>query len=320
METIRIQELVFSFLDSIGVKRTLDERGFWVAAIPAAEQNFFNGYAEYRFTFEREVAEKHREIEMISEGSYLLKKIIERLAAIPKVSRLYSNAHPELPPQGPTPNLVLLTPGKAHYRQKIVFTFKVSFVCDHRMDRLYSAVADTADGEIHMQEGSPIIPLQEFSETPDPAISMVESDEDLLRLYLQTCRKIEDTLTPGIEGIRSEYEGRFLSELKKVETYLNEQKRELQQKKENVCFHLYFFQKEEEIEKMIRDLESEHTRKVEELKDKYKVKVEILLLNAVVLCIPTYGVSAQQLSRKKRESQGIIIPDGRKEGSALSIL
>ena len=70
---------------------------------------------------------------------------------------------------------------------------------------------------------------------------------------------------------------------------MNEQKAELLQKKENVSFHLYFFQKEEEIDKLISNLEEERKRKLSDLEEKYKVKVNISLINAVVICTPESG-------------------------------
>jgi hypothetical protein len=87
-------------------------------------------------------------------------------------------------------------------------------------------------------------------------------------------------------------------ELQKFEAYLDEQKQELLKKKENVCFHLYFFQKEEEIDKLIGDLDKEHERKLAELKEKFALTVNICLINAIVLCVPTVGTS----SLKKRKN------------------
>ncbi len=303
METNKIQELVFSFLDSIGAKTVQEPENVYHSIIPSEEKSFFNGSENYSFVFDRALAEMHRELELICEGSYILKKIIERLSSIPKVSRLFKVCEPELPTAEPGKGteLRVLTPGKVHYRQKVVFTFKVSFLCDQRHDMLYSILADPANHEIYLKEGIEEIDLSQYKETPDPSYVIEESGEDMLRLYLHACRKMEENLETKIVETKSKIEIQLKQELVNVEEYLNEQKRELQQKKENVCFHLYFFQKEEEIDKMIRDLESEHNRKIGELKEKFRLKVEINLLNAIVLCVPTLGVSASFLTRKKKE-------------------
>ena len=306
METNNIQKLVLTFLDSIGVAKRVDDGGIWYLTIPPEERGFFNGFDEYAFTFEREKAEKHRELELICEGSYLLRKIIERVSAIPKVSRLYGNFEPELPhtEPGKPGELRVLTPGTVYYRQKVQFSFRVGFQCDHRLDRLLTMVADPACPEIEFCEGSVGVDPARFSETPSASIPIEESGEEILRLYLRACRKLEEQLKPEVDTLKEQLQHDFLEERGKVEAFLNEQKQELQKKKENVCFHLYFFQKEEEIDKMIRDLEGDHQRKIQELEEKFSLKVDVQLLNAVVLCIPTLGVSAGYLTKRRREFLG----------------
>lgn len=309
MEINKIHQLVFSFLDSIGAQRTQDVDGIWRVQIPPAERQFFNGNEKYNFVFDRQVAEKHRELDLVCEGSYILKKIIERLASIPKVSRLFGTSSPELPQQEPGKGgeLRLLTPGIVHYRQKILFIFKVSFLCDQRFDKIYTAVADSGNHDINLKEGTEEVDLTSFSEKPAPGIEIEESGEDLLRLYLMACQRLEGLVLERVTETRQRLKTSFDEEWAKVEAFLGEQKQELKQKKENVCFHLYFFQKEEEIERMMKDLETDHHRKLDELKEKFKLKVDITLLNAVILCIPTLGVSASFLAKKKREGQAPVI-------------
>ncbi|HEY9071430.1 MAG TPA: hypothetical protein VIV61_14320, partial [Candidatus Ozemobacteraceae bacterium] len=86
METSKIQALVFSFMDKVGITRTQSDAGVWSAYIPEAERAFFNGYEFLHFTFDRETAERRRELELICPGSFLLRKIVDRLVEIPKVS------------------------------------------------------------------------------------------------------------------------------------------------------------------------------------------------------------------------------------------
>jgi len=304
MEKNKIQELVSSFMDKVGIQLVSEDEGVWRAKIPEAQRSFFNGYEDLQFTFDRETAEKHREIELICEGSYLLRKIIDRLVEIPKVSRLFGVSAPELPctEPGKGGELRVLTPGKVHYRQQVAFNFKVCFKSDLRQEKLYTALADPAISEITLKEGFSDLNLAKYQESPDPAIPIEQSDEEILRLYLQACRKLESILEDEIRVMQAWGEKQYKQEMVKVQEYLEEQKRELQKKKESVCFHLYFFQKEEEIDRVISDLEVEHTRKIEEIRDKFKLKVEISLINAVVLCIPTWGVAASQFAKKKREA------------------
>ncbi len=308
MATNKVQELVTSFMHMVGIPVAQVGDGIWRAHIPAAERAFFNGFEELAFTFDRSVAEKHRDLELIAEGSYLLKKIVERLVGIPKVSRLFKRAPPELPPAEPgrPTELRLITPGKAHYRQQVMFNFKVAFLAEDRRERLFSVLADPARHELYLHEGLGGLDPTQFREDPDPGLPIDESGEDLLRLYLQACRQLEATIGPEVADLRARNQERFQAEFERYREFLEEQKRELLKKKENVCFHLYFFQKEEEIDRMIRDLEAEHERKVSELEEKHRVKVEVSLINAIVLCIPTVGVPATQPQKKKRE--GVPLP------------
>jgi hypothetical protein len=287
----KIEHLVFSFMKLVGMEPKRDHNNLWRAEVPEAERAFFNGQTEFQFTFDREEAERHRELDYLCEGAFLLRKIVERLGAIPKVSRLYGTMPPELPPADPGKmrGLRVVTTDAAYYRQQVVFTFKVIINSDNRRERCFSVLADPMSADLSLKEGLREIDLTRFSETPDPALPLAESGEDLLRLYLQACQSLEQTLAPEIKSMQDLVQDRYVVEQEKVTRYIDEQKRELQRKKENVCFHLYFFQKEEEIDKMIAGLEAEQQRKLEELKEKFALNVDIRLINAVVLCLPTFG-------------------------------
>lgn len=308
MEESRVQELVFSFMKLAGMEPAEIGHGIWKVMIPECEKSFFNGFEELQFTFDRAVAEQHRELQLAREGSYLLRKIIERLGAIPRVSRLFAVTDPELPisDSDGKAKLRLVKPKKVHYRQQIMFNFKVTIRCDIRREILFSALADPATDEVYLDKGLKDLDLSSFSETPDPKIKIHESGHDMLRLYLQTCRLLEGQLQDEIEEIKNWGQQQFEGESTKVKEFLDEQKNELKRKRENVSFHLYFFQKEEEIDKMIADLETEHERKIQELKEKFQLKVEISLINAVVLCVPTIGRPGMTVKKNTDVTSGKI--------------
>ena len=297
----KIQELVFSFLDMVEIKRREIEPGIWMAKVPESEQAFFNGFENLKFTFDRDKAELHRDLELICEGSFLLRRIIQRLSEIPKASRLYSTNPPEVEPAGAEGGLRVIS-DKIYYRPRVVFNFKVQYECDQRREKLYSLVADTASGVMSLEEGLHELDLKNFSETPQPDIKIEESGVDILRLYLESCRKLEESLNDEIAELREWGDEQCSENLKVFEAYLDEQKQELLKKKENVCFHLYFFQKEEEIDRLIDNLEEERKRKMSELRDKFSLRVNISLVNAVVLCMPTIGVIAPKKKRSAAKS------------------
>lgn len=300
----KIKELVFSFMDMVGIDRRESEPGIWVARIPEAEQAFFNGFEVLRFTFDREKAETHRDLELICEGSFLLRKIIEKLSELPRVSRLFSMREPAVPPQGSAHELRVVS-DNVYYRPRVVFNFKVQFECDQRREKLYSVLADTASDLLGVEEGLYNIDMGEFSETPQEGMKISESATDVLRLYLQACQKLEEALSADIAELREWGDEQCSENLKVFEAYLDEQKHELQKKKENVSFHLYFFQKEEEIDRLIDNLEEERKRKMAELRDKFSVRVKIGLVNSVVLYTPTVGVASHK-TRKSGDKK--IIP------------
>jgi hypothetical protein len=302
MATNKVKELVFSFMSMVGIEAEEIDANIWKAVIPEKEQLFFNGFDELKFTFSRELAEKHRDIELICDGSFLLRKIIERLAEIPKASRLFSLQQPEVPPCE-NAGLRVVDSEKVYYRQKVVFNFKVLYDCDQRKEQLFSIVTDPAGNKIEINEGLYNIDLENYSEKPQPGIKIEQSGPDILRLYLESCQKLENELEEEISGLKEWGADQCSEELQKFEAYLDEQKQELLKKKENVCFHLYFFQKEEEIDKLIHSLEQEHKRKLRELKEKFALKVNISLINAIVLCVPTVATSSEK-TRKKSSAIG----------------
>ncbi|MFA6749712.1 MAG: hypothetical protein WCS82_07530 [Candidatus Riflebacteria bacterium] len=288
----KIRSIVFSFLDMAKIPYKEIRKGVWAANIPETEMNFFGNVSLLEFTFQRELAEEHRNIELVCEGSFLLRKIIERMSVLPRVSRVFSKRIPETPPQ----SLTVVT-DSSYYRSKVVFNYKVTFHCEQNKDKLYSVVADTAFGVININDNLFEVDMNEFSETPDSNLKIEDSGYDILKLYMEACQRLEDEILTDIKDLRCRNEEKYNQSIKVFDDYLDEQKNELLKKKENVSFHLYFFQKEEEIDKMLANLEEERKRKTAELQDKYKVKVSVTLINAVVLCIPTIGAASSKAKR-----------------------
>jgi hypothetical protein len=192
--------------------------------------------------------------------------------------------------------------GNVYYRQKVVFNFKVLFECDQRREKLFSIVTDPVGSNVEINQGLMEIDTSEFSEQPQDGIKIEESGPDILRLYLESCQKLEQEIQEDISELKDWGTAQCSDELKKFEAYLDEQKQELLKKKENVCFHLYFFQKEEEIDKLIGNLEEEHNRKLRELKEKFSLRVNISLINAVVLCVPTVATSPGKVRKNSAAS------------------
>ncbi|MDD3377482.1 MAG: hypothetical protein PHF08_08510 [Candidatus Riflebacteria bacterium] len=288
----KIRSIVFSFLDMAKIPYKEIRKGVWVANIPETEKNFFGNVSLLEFTFQRDLAEEHRNVELVCEGSFLLRKIIERMSVLPRVSRVFSKRIPETPPQ----SLTVVT-DSSYYRSKVVFNYKVTFHCEQNKDKLYSVVADTAFGVININDNLFEVDMNEFSETPDSNLKIEDSGYDILKLYMEACQRLEDEILTDIKDLRCRSEEKYNQSIKVFDDYLDEQKNELLKKKENVSFHLYFFQKEEEIDKMLANLEEERKRKTAELQDKYKVKVSVTLINAVVLCIPTIGAASSKAKR-----------------------
>ena len=288
----KIRSIVFSFLDMAKIPYKEIRKGVWVANIPETEKNFFGNVSLLEFTFQRDLAEEHRNVELVCEGSFLLRKIIERMSVLPRVSRVFSKRIPETPPQ----SLTVVT-DSSYYRSKVVFNYKVTFQCEQNKDKLYSVVADTAFGVININDNLFEVDMNEFSETPDSNLKIEDSGYDILKLYMEACQRLEDEILTDIKDLRCRNEEKYNQSIKVFDDYLDEQKNELLKKKENVSFHLYFFQKEEEIDKMLANLEEERKRKTAELQDKYKVKVSVTLINAVVLCIPTIGAASSKAKR-----------------------
>jgi len=288
----KIRSIVFSFFDMAKIPYKEIRKGVWVANIPETEENFFGNVSLLEFTFQRDLAEEHRNVELVCEGSFLLRKIIERMSVLPRVSRVFSKRIPETPPQ----SLTVVT-DSSYYRSKVVFNYKVTFHCEQNKDKLYSVVADTAFGVININDNLFEVDMNEFSETPDSNLKIEDSGYDILKLYMEACQRLEDEILTDIKDLRCRNEEKYNQSIKVFDDYLDEQKNELLKKKENVSFHLYFFQKEEEIDKMLANLEEERKRKTAELQDKYKVKVSVTLINAVVLCIPTIGAASSKAKR-----------------------
>ena len=245
MENKNIQNLIFSFFNMQGIKYKETEEDVWTAEIPEKFQSAFNSGETLRITFNREKAELHRDIELICEGSFLLRKVIEKLGEMPKVSRLFAGKQqPEVPENSSVKSLAT----KMHYRTTVAFNFKVSIEVDQKDEMLFSVTENLCDSSLIVKDGLFSVNPEEYSETPDPRIKLEEPGPEILRVYLQACQKIEEAIQPNIDEHRKKGIEKCREDMKVFDAYLNEQKLELLQKKENVSFHLYFFQKEEEID------------------------------------------------------------------------
>ncbi len=282
-----IQQLVLAFFNMQGIKCKEAEKDIWVAQIPEKEQSFFNCGDKLKFTFDKEKAELYRDVEMVGEGSFLFRKIIEKLGTTPKVSRIFVGKQPDIPESSGIKSIA----DKMHYKTSVAFNFKVSIICDQNKDMLYSVVEDKADSSLKVENSLFTLDLNDYSEQPDSRIKLDEPGSDVLKKYLIACQKLEEKIQDEVDKYRKISQAKCREEMKVFDDYLNEQKAELLQKKENVSFHLYFFQKEEEIDKLINNLEEERKRKLSELEEKYKVKVNISLINAILICSPESGTS-----------------------------
>ncbi len=290
-----IKQLVLAYFNMQGIKCNEAEDNIWIAKIPEKEQSFFNSGENLRFTFNREKAEINRDVELICEGSFLFRKIIEKLGATPKVSRIFIGKLPEVSEDSGVKSIA----EKMHYKTTVAFNFKVSIDCDQRTDKLYSVVEDRSDSSLKVNDKLYTLDLNEYSEEPDPRIKLEDPGSEVLKKYLLACQKLEESIQDEVDKYRKLSIEKCREDMKVFDAYLNEQKAELLQKKENVSFHLYFFQKEEEIDKLINNLEEERKRKINELEDKYKVKVNISLINAVMICSPESGISKQNNTSAK---------------------
>ena len=290
-----IQQLVLAYFNMQGIKCKETEENIWVAQIPEKEQSFFNCGSSLKFTCNKEKAELYRDVEMIGEGSFLFRKIIEKLGNTPKVSRIFVGKQPEIPEASGVKSIA----EKMHYRTTVAFNFKVSLICDQKQELLYSVVEDKADSSLSVNNKLFTLDLDEYTEEPDSRIKLEEPGPEVLKKYLLACQQLEESIQNEVEKYRKISIEKCREEMKVFDAYLNEQKAELLQKKENVSFHLYFFQKEEEIDKLINNLEEERKRKINELEEKYKVKVNIDLINAILICIPESGISKTSNSSGK---------------------
>ncbi len=282
-----IQQLVLTFFNMQGIKCKESEDNIWTAQIPAKDQSFFNSGAILKFTFNREKAEMHRDVEIICDGSFLFRKIIEKLGSTPKVSRVFIGKQPEIPADSGVKSLA----EKMHYQTSVAFNFKVSFNYDQKIEKLYSVVENPSDSSLEINDKLFLLDLEDYSEEPDPRIKLEDPGTDVLKKYLLACQKLEKHIQEEVDKYKKISQEKCQEEMKVFDDYLNEQKFELLQKKENVSFHLYFFQKEEEIDKLINNLDEERKHKIKELEEKYKVKVNISLINVVLLCVPVSGTN-----------------------------
>lgn len=293
----QIKNLVLDFMHLIGINPVEIEPEIWKAHIPETEKYFFNGFEEINFTFNRNIAETHRNLEYIAEGTYLLKKILERLISIPKVSKIYKCTEPQpiTTIYSTLPNHI--APVTTFYKQDIIFNFKVLFSAESKFEKLYTVYASPYTSEIKILEEFVEIRLDKnYSEHPPYNILTEDISEEIIRFYLMSCQLLEQKITPSILELQNSSQKALNSELERYKAYINEQKEELQRKKQNVSFHLYFFQKEEEIDKLLQNIDLELEQKIQELKSKYQVSTTINLINAIILHIPVIGVPKYKIS------------------------
>ncbi|NLM17244.1 MAG: hypothetical protein GX221_05960 [Candidatus Riflebacteria bacterium] len=265
----RVKKVFFNFLDTQKIPYKEENPEVWLAEPPKDKQSLLNGAEEFRFTFNKNIAELHRNIEYISENSYSFRKVVEKISSEPKAAKVR-----------------LKTDGNAKgikWTEDAVFNFKVSMVGGNVKDMLFHTVCDLGAKTIELNEGLFAPEKEKYIDCSKDSNSKASSPTEILRYYLMSCNNLETYLLNEIKEKSKSAENKYKEELAAYNTYLDEEKKELETKKDNSGFHLYFFQKEEEIDKMISNLEKDRKEKTAELREKFKLKTKISLISAIII-------------------------------------
>ncbi|MBU0700077.1 hypothetical protein KKE26_02080 [bacterium] len=264
----------------------------------------FNRRSYLKFIFDRNLQDQYPEAEFISYGHPYLDTLINLASQKGSVTRLYLNG---------------LTTTTGHIRDKItnkikfynckanflsdilerfsycLFNFKVSYISDDKKEQIKTVAVDRVSAAVDNRLLDVLDTLFVGTECERKGMSEDEV-KPLEEVYEAACGYIKNETSPTIEEIKKISLKKLSKEIMRVENYYLENEAEIKQRlrREGLSD-----EQQTRLNEKLKLNTLEKERKILDLEEKHKLKVNIKLLNAALIYQPKIKCRLEILGRDK---------------------
>lgn len=283
---MELQRFVTKVIEELGGVVIPVEYALCKALVPDEYEEYFQGKTEAVLCFDFEVAQENPEAEFVTFGSHLLDKLIE-ITYKKTISSLRYGVVDRLSLSNPMDKIkrflgleradVEISSERPVMGMWAVFTFRVGYVSDERVEEVRGIWADLLTGEPSPYMGQ----AQVFYETKPLYNYPVPVDINIPHAFENAFRQVraEAQSQERKHGRKEDLE----REIQRIKDYYEDLEEENHKKMDRKGIS------EERIQELVskgKSLELEREKQIREMEDKYTIKVDIALDHGVVYAIP----------------------------------
>ncbi len=296
MKNVQIDRFLENLLKSVGGIITHFGE-YYEADMPRELTDRLGVSNPIRYTLEKSVAQSHTDIHYADRGTPFFKKIMASISQSASVTRGYFPFPAEGEIQAPDAagiqeffrtrkiDGVQVDGIRPVYIPKIELQFHLNIQSQCSESLISKEIFDALDI-------SPIAALpaglKKPCKQPSRKVEEVYLQENIISVFLRVLKTIESRIKQQVENVYHENSKGFELEKGKVNQFYEMVKEELEDRKESLYYHLYFFQKEEKINKIILEQEKEWDLKLKINQLKYRFKAFLDIFNAYIYFFPAY--------------------------------
>jgi len=253
--------------------------------------NNFNGKSYLKFVFDRTLLSQYPDAEFISYGHPNLDMLINLASQKGLVTRWYLNGLQTTTGylRDKVAKKVKIYNCKSKYLLDILerfsyclFNFKISYISDDKKEEIKSVLVDRFSAAVNNKLLNTLDILSMGTECEFRGMSEGEI-RPLNEVYQAACDYIKNDISPTIENMKNGIVKRLSKEIMRIQNYYLENEIEIKQK---LSKELKSNERRQRLKQKLKINAIEKEKKILDLEEKYKLKVNIKLLNVALIYQP----------------------------------
>lgn len=276
---------------SLGALAEFEDNGLLEVVASDELSNNFSNKSYFKFVFDRSLLPQYPDAEFISYGHPNLDMLINLASQKGLVTRWYLNGLKTTTGylQDKVANKIKIYNCKTKYLMDILerfsyclFNFKISYLTDDKKEEIKTVVVDRFSAAVNNKLLKALDTLSIGTECEFKGMSEGEI-KPLAEVYEAGCNYIKNDISPTIEEMKRGILKRLSKEIMRVENYFLENEAEIKQKlnKEGLTN-----ERRQNLKQKLKINALEKEKKILDLEEKYKLKVNIKLLNTALIYQP----------------------------------
>lgn len=289
IDVAKIRGFVTKCLESIGALVEFPEYNYAEVLLPDDFAWYFDGKSYFTLSFDFDVAKQHEDSEFVTYGSHFFDRVIDlatERGLTCKRHILDEKLEPRNLPQkigrkvsfgNCRTTFVAGAPVLYHYA---LFSFKVSYISDERVDRVAKILINLNTG--HVDDRMLKAVNSAIFTDSSHANYTVEEMQSIDSAYQAATLALEERIQPMLHELNGKIRSRLNSEKKRISEYYDKVDDELNLKRDRLMLSEY---KDgiKSIDDKLRLSEIERQRRLNEIEEKNTLKVSVLLFNVTMI-------------------------------------